>query len=119
MKVLVLDEKSERHFQLMNIAAYSQKFQFASKEDMRHHTKLLDALEAISIEAKVPGGRQLLPNEQKLVLDDAWLALLKNMATPPNTDWLTTVTREVISMLDFLDTATDYIPTKEPEVQHS
>ena len=115
MKVLTfdttLDPKSSRHFNLLCTAINSATYQFQSRDEMRHHSKLLDAMEATSIEGEgeLKAWRKLNTGTQQLVVDDAWLALLKKMATPPNVQWLPSASREVGAMLDFLDAATDYV----------
>ncbi len=123
MKLLTFDPdatpKCLRHFELINVAMHSQTYQFANREELRNHGKLLAAIEAISTQSlETAGGRKLNPGVQALIVDDAWLELLKKMGQPASqgnpsgTVCLATASRDASAMLYFLDTAQPYVAPK-------
>lgn len=116
----VAADEGRRMFKLAMLAAYNGKYQFQSEEEMRHHGKLLDAIEDVSVQDENNEGMRVLHDgEQVIVLDDAWLTLWIRMGSPPHMHWPAggswgKTTRDAIRMIDFLKGAKTYLAPKTP-----
>lgn len=121
------DNKSQaRHFELIYmgltyISPQGEGYRLSNRNEMRDHGKLMDAVEAISVanDSGIPNAspRLLKAGKHELVLDDAWLALMKRMVDPSVVRWLAIGSRDVIAMLDYLDGAADYVPPPQKPVK--